>query len=94
MDNYDFYDDYYAGVDEITFQIAGYGGFGYDTSHVQPPQRETAVVQAARSGNVNELKSLLGSVKNEKEKRCLLHRRWTEVDYKMSGSQRNLTGLT
>jgi len=81
------YDGYYGGVDDITFQMYGYGGFGYDTSHVKPNEKESTFVKAARSGDVRKMRSLLDEVHDEGQRRALLNqaRRWTEVDYKMSG---------
>lgn len=83
----DYYDDYYGGVDEVTFQMHGYGGFGYDTSGVKPDQKESILVTAARNGNLHLIQHALQKESDPLKRLVLLNgaRRWTEVDYKMSG---------
>jgi len=87
-DDYD-YDDYQGGVDAMTFQISGYGGFGYDTSDVTPNDPHSAVFLAAQEGNLDRVRCHIeGGARNDtKERLELLNgaRRWTEVDYRMSG---------
>merc|ERR1719375_837223 len=45
--------------DEIDFQMYGYGGFGYDTSHIKPDSAQPAIVTASGHGNLEELRSLV-----------------------------------
>jgi len=68
-------------------QIGGYGGFGYDTSHVPPDEREPEIVRLAHAGFLTQIKELVDKIKIEKDRRLLFNasKRWTEVDYKMSG---------
>lgn len=113
----------------VEFQIYGYGGFGYDTSHVKPDDVQPEIVQAAKNGDLGRLMRVVerarahpelvapdayhgpqrggrwakkrarraagaatkagtgGQLTPEALLRCTVHatRRWTEVDYKMSG---------
>lgn len=91
MDDYynDYFDidDYLGGVDEVTFQMHGYGGFGCDTLDVKPNEKESKMVIAARKGDLLAIEKILEKEKDEAKRRGLLNhaRRWTEVDYRMSG---------
>jgi hypothetical protein len=80
--------DFYYG-DPVAFQMYGYGGFGYDTSHVPPDQQHSELYHASKEGDLKKVKEIvrLCTGKTEEEKRCMINkaRRWTEVDYKMSG---------
>lgn len=78
----------YGGVDEVAFQMYGYGGFGYNTSsRVKPDQKESIIVTAARQNHLNAIVQVLEREKDDTKRRILLNgaKRWTEVDYKMSG---------
>ena len=90
MSDYDYDDDYeydpwnHMVNDPVDFQMNGYGGFGYDTSHVKSDGNHSALARAAKDGNLGAVQSL---VLQSLSRRVLLNeaRRWTEVDYKMSG---------
>ena len=61
--------------------IGGYGGFGYDTSHVKKDDKVPAVVTAAQKGDLAKVRQLVKAdigVLNATQ-------RWTEVDFKGSG---------
>jgi hypothetical protein len=78
--------------DPVDFQMYGHGGFGYDTSHIQKDDPTPDIVQAAEKGDFNMLvEECFEEGENEdsfvrKDPSFLnASRRWTEVDYKMSG---------
>jgi hypothetical protein len=87
-DDEDFHDDYdpwdHMVNDPEDFQMNGYGGFGYDTSHVKSDGNHSALALAAKNGNLGAVQSL---VLQSLSRRVLLNqaRRWTEVDYRASG---------
>ena len=69
--------------DPVDFQTYGYGGFGYDTSHVAKDEPHSELTLAAKSGNFNQVKRI---VEAEDKHSVINHaRRWTEVDYRASG---------
>eukprot|EP00656_Telonema_subtile_P022442 TRINITY_DN23580_c0_g2_i2.p1 TRINITY_DN23580_c0_g2~~TRINITY_DN23580_c0_g2_i2.p1 ORF type:complete len:297 (-),score=38.64 TRINITY_DN23580_c0_g2_i2:4-894(-) len=43
----------------LDFQTHGYGGFGYDTSHVEPDEPEPALVGAAKQGELGLITALV-----------------------------------
>ncbi|KAL7523750.1 hypothetical protein ACHAXR_000311 [Thalassiosira sp. AJA248-18] len=59
----------------------GYGGFGYDTSHVPKDEPRSALAIAAGSGNLDEVKRVVEAAKavsDEEKDRIINHaRRWT-----------------
>jgi hypothetical protein len=67
--------------------VNGFGGFGYDTSHVKPDEQESGVVKAARVGDASQIQLILDQENDQDKRRTLINgaRRWTEVDYRMSG---------
>jgi hypothetical protein len=72
--------------DPVDFYTRGYGGFGYDTSHVKKDEPRTDLFNYASAGNLSEVKRIVeGAEKKEKNKVINYARRWTEIDYKMSG---------
>ena len=84
-----FNDDPYGGMDSVEFQMYGYGGFGYDTSHVKPAEKTSELVKAAKAGDLEQIQSNVrnASTESDEKLRSVINhaRRWTEVDYKMSG---------
>jgi len=103
-DSYDSYDSYdddgfmygadYDAVEHMTrdpvgFQMHGYGGFGYDTSHVRPDEVPPELTRSAKEGDVASARMIVekaAAVSDEKKNAVVNHaRRWTEVDYRMSG---------
>jgi hypothetical protein len=82
-DDFDYFDDY----DPVDFQINGYGGFGYDTSHVKPDQEHSALYRAAESDSLAEIQEILSTETSHKKKLEIINqaRIWTEVDYRASG---------
>mmetsp|Transcript_7813 Transcript_7813/g.11472 ORF Transcript_7813/g.11472 Transcript_7813/m.11472 type:complete len:207 (+) Transcript_7813:90-710(+) len=95
------YDDYYDGNDSedyeydpawhmtndpVDFAMNGYGGFGYDTSHVQSDEPISELVSCCKQGNLNEVKRVVDSFPEEMKAELINKgHRWTEVDYRMSG---------
>jgi Ankyrin repeats (3 copies) len=81
-DDYDPIDHYYD--DPVDFAMHGYGGFVYDTDHVKPDDATPHIVVAAGNGRLEQVRSLIETSSNPK---LVLNasRRWTEVDYRMSG---------
>ena len=73
----------------LEFQLQGYGGFGYDTTHLKKDDKVPKIVKAAGDGDIGAIKNLVkeASKNGDKEVRLLVNmtQRWTEVDYKMSG---------
>ena len=69
----------------------GYGGFGYDASHVPRDDPTPPIVVEAGKGNLTKVKFLVEGTPEKPldatQKRCILNvsKRWTEVDYKASG---------
>ena len=51
-DEFDDFDDYVPDFGSLEFQMYGYGGFGYDTSHVPKDDPDPAIVSAARRGDL------------------------------------------
>ena len=86
-DDYDAYD--HMTNDPVDFATHGYGGFGYDTSHVPKDEPRSELTKAAMAGEFAEVKSIVEAAKavSDEEKNSVINhaRRWTEVDYKMSG---------
>ena len=93
-DDYD-YDDYdydpwdHMTNDPVDFAMHGYGGFGYDTSHIQQDEKQSEMCIAASKGDLNTVKQLVNTAAaisdDEKHKVINYALRWTEVDYRMSG---------
>ena len=90
----DYYDDDFGydvmahmAEDPVDFYTNGYGGFGYDTSHVEPNEKHSNLYLAAIAGNLREVKRLVEGTDDDNQKVTLLTkaRRWTEVDFKASG---------
>lgn len=75
--------------DPVAFQMYGYGGFGYDTSHVRPDEARQELTERAEAGDVDSVRRLVeqaAAVSDEKKNTVLNYaRRWTEVDYRASG---------
>jgi ankyrin repeat protein len=65
----------------------GYGGFGYNTSHVKTDEPHSPLYMAAKDGDLAQVQALVEKEQSQAAKLKLLNhaRRWTEVDYKMSG---------
>ena len=86
-DDYDPYD--HMTNDPIDYYTNGYGGFGYDTSHVKKDETHSELFKYASAGDLSQVKQIIEHAKavSEVEKNKVLNhaRRWTEVDYKMSG---------
>ena len=65
MSDYDYDDDYeydpwnHMVNDPVDFQMNGYGGFGYDTSHVKSDGNHSALARAAKDGNLGAVQSLV-----------------------------------
>jgi len=96
MSDYDDYDDDYEydpsdhmTNDPVGFYTHGYGGYGYDTSHVPRDEAKPELVKHVEEGNLQAVRDVVESVAttSHEEKNKLLNyaRRWTEVDYRMSG---------
>lgn len=72
--------------DPVDFQMYGYGGFGYDTSHVPKDEDHSELYKAAEAGDLNKVKQIVQNADAGTKYSILNHaRRWTEVDYRMSG---------
>ena len=88
MDYYDSDGDYDAfghmSGDPYDFYTNGYGGFGYDTSHVPKDDRKAEITKKSEEGDLNAVKRIVQAA-TEKDKVINTARRWTEVDYKASG---------
>lgn len=92
-DDYDYdyeYDPYeHMANDPLSFYTHGYGGFGYDTSHVPPDEDTPDITKRVEEGNLAAVKNIVeaASTDSEKKKHVTINyaRRWTEVDYRMSG---------
>ena len=70
--------------------VEGYGGFGYDTSHVKKDDKVPAVVTAAQKGDLAKVRQLVKA-----DIRVLsATQRWTEVDFKGSGFTKEWQWLT
>lgn len=89
-----YYDEDYDAYDHMTndpfdFQMYGYGGFGYDTSHIQPDEPRSEICIKASTGDligVMKIVERASSSDEQKKAQVINHaRKWTEVDYKMSG---------
>lgn len=65
----------------------GYGGFGYDTSHVKKDDPHSEFYMLCAGGNLDRVKAMLSRETTTAKKLQLINsaRRWTEVDYKASG---------
>ena len=61
--------------------IGGYGGFGYDTSHVKKDDIIPTIVTAAQRGDLAAVRRLV----NADIRQLNATQRWTEVDFKASG---------
>lgn len=72
----------------VDFQMNGYGGFGYGTSHVPKNEPHTELFNAAKNGNLAEVRRIVEAAEaiSEEKKNDVLNyaRRWTEVDYRVS----------
>lgn len=88
MDYYDSDGDYDAfghmSGDPLDFYTNGYGGFGYDTSHVPKDDQKAEITKKIEEGNLNAVKRIVQAA-TEKDKVINTARRWTEVDYRASG---------
>ena len=75
--------------DPLSFYTFGYGGFGYDTSHVPPNEETPVITKRVEDGNLAAVQNIVqaASADSEKAKHVTLNyaRRWTEVDYRLSG---------
>lgn len=75
--------------DPVDFQMHGYGGFGYDSSHVPPDEPPSALVKKVMYDSLEGVKRIVQKATKKKKAQVINHaRRWTEVDYKMSGFTR------
>lgn len=67
----------------------GYGGFGYETSHVKKDEPPSELCTHAQVGRLAEMKIIVEAAKavSEDKKNCVINhaRRLTEIDYRMSG---------
>mmetsp|Transcript_36472 Transcript_36472/g.74405 ORF Transcript_36472/g.74405 Transcript_36472/m.74405 type:complete len:851 (+) Transcript_36472:234-2786(+) len=101
-DDYDAYDDYddYDVVDHMTndpidFQINGYGGFGYDTSHIGPDEPRSEMCLSAFQGDLSGVMDIVeraAAISEEGRIKVINYaRRWTEVDYRASGFTKEWT---
>ena len=92
-DDYDYgdYEDYdpsdHMMNDPVGFQIHGYGGFGYDTSHVEPSEEHSELYNASSAGDLAKVRELISKTETRKAKLELVNhaRKWTEVEYRNSG---------
>jgi len=72
--------------DPVDFQMHGYGGFGYDTSDVPKDEPKPTITKKADAGDLAGVKSVVEKTPANKKAHVINHaRRWTEVDYRMSG---------
>jgi hypothetical protein len=66
------YDDYdpmdHMMNDPVGFQIHGYGGFGYDTSHVPQDGNRPEIVVAAKDGRMDKVKGLVEAAASQNGK--------------------------
>ena len=88
-DDYD-YEDYnplqHMMDDPVHFQMYGYGGFGYDTSHVPRDEPEPPITKKAAAGDLAGVMAIVDKTSVDQKAQVINHaRRWTEVDYRMSG---------
>lgn len=87
VDAYDAYDHMIS--DPVDFQMHGYGGFGYDTSHVAPDSSKPTLTLRAEEGDLSNVRRIVeeAAAVSPSTKNATLNsaRRWTEVDYRMSG---------
>ncbi|KAL7525402.1 hypothetical protein ACHAWF_001344 [Thalassiosira exigua] len=71
------------------YGCGGYGGFGYDTSHVprdEPKCKLTRQIERGDAAAVRRTVQAAAAVSDEEKRNVANHaRRWTEKDYKMSG---------
>eukprot|EP00978_Attheya_sp_CCMP212_P018217 scaffold49527_cov53-Attheya_sp.AAC.5 len=54
--------------DPVGFQIHGYGGFGYDTSHVPQDGNPPEIVVAAKDGRMDKVKDLVEAAASQNGK--------------------------
>ena len=68
-------------------QRYGYGGFGYDTSHVKSDCQHSEFYRVCEQGNLKKAKSMLAKETTIAKRLTTINgaRRWTEIDYKASG---------
>ena len=72
--------------DPVHFQMYGYGGFGYDTSHVPKDEPEPPITKKAHNGDLAGVRAIVKTTPANKKAQVINHaRRWTEVDYRKSG---------
>ena len=80
-------------MDSEYFFTYGHGGFGYDTSHVPRDEAHSSLFTAAMDGDLTKVQQALvlsenrslSSTINGRLKMMNHARRWTEIDYRMSG---------
>jgi signal transduction histidine kinase len=80
-------------MDSEYFLTHGYGGFGYDTSHVPRDEAHSSIYTAAMDGDLAKVQQALALSENKLSSstingrlKMMNHaRRWTEIDYRMSG---------
>lgn len=69
MNAYFYGEDYDASShmmnDPVDFQTYGYGGFGYDTSHVPQNEPKSELEYAAGSGNIFAVKRIVETLADE-----------------------------
>ena len=68
--------------------IGGYGGFGYDTSHVKKDDKIPTIVTAAQRGDLAAVRRLV----NADIRQLHATQRWTEVDSRRLDSRRSGSG--
>ena len=72
--------------DPVDFYTNGYGGFGYDTSHVAGPEPHSELYRASAAGDLAKVQSIVSETSPSLKLQVLNHaRKWTEVDYRASG---------
>lgn len=54
--------------DPVDFQTHGYGGFGYDTSHVKADGEHCALYQASEAGNMTEVQAIISKETSTEKK--------------------------
>ncbi|KAL7430030.1 hypothetical protein ACHAXM_001984 [Skeletonema potamos] len=97
----DYYDHYsYDAAEHMTndpvhFQMYGYGGFGYDTSHIGPDEPMSDMCINASRGDLSGVMNIVeraDSISDEEKVKVINYaRKWTEVDYRMSGFTKEWT---
>ena len=72
----DYYDDDYEydpyshmTNDPLDYYTHGYGGFGYDTSHVKKDESRTELFKHASGGNFSEVKRIVEAARGQIRKR-------------------------